>query len=46
MKLRSLILALAVIAVAVSSLSGCVVVPAGGYVVGPPGYHYWDHDRR
>ena len=48
MKLRTLVLTLATIAVAVSSLSGCVVVPARGYVAGPPVvvYHSWGYDRR
>ena len=36
MKLRTLILTLAAIAVAASSLSGCVIVPARGYAVAPP----------
>jgi hypothetical protein len=47
MKLRSLILAFAVVTITVSSLSGCVVVPARGYVAGPPvAYHPWGYDRR
>lgn len=48
MKLRSLILALAAIAIVVSSLSGCVVVPARGYYAGPhvDMYRGWGYDRR
>jgi hypothetical protein len=39
MKLRSLILIATVVAVTVTSLSGCVVVPARGYYGPPPVYH-------
>jgi len=47
MKLRSIVLALAVAAVAATSLSGCVVVPARGYVAEPAVvYHGWGYDRR
>lgn len=35
MKIRSLILILATVAVTTTSLTGCVVVPARGYVVAP-----------
>ncbi len=49
MKLRSLILTLATAAVVVSSLSGCVVVPARGYVAAPGPvvvYHPWGYGYR
>ena len=45
MKLRKLILTLAIVAVAVSSLSACVVVPARGYVAGPPVVVYHGYYR-
>lgn len=48
MKLRSLTLTIATIIVAVSSLSGCVVVPARGYVAAPAPvvvYHPWGYAR-
>jgi hypothetical protein len=50
MKLRTLILTLAIAAITLTSLSGCVVVPARGYVVGPSvgmyHDHGWGYDRR
>lgn len=41
------ILTIATLAVVVSSLSGCVVVPAPGYYGPPHGYYYHGYyDRR
>jgi hypothetical protein len=48
MKIRSLILALATVAVTATSLTGCVVVPARGYVAAPQPvvvYHAWGYSR-
>jgi hypothetical protein len=45
MKLRKLILTLATVAVTVSSLSACVVVPARGYVEARPVVVYHGYYR-
>jgi hypothetical protein len=44
MKLRKLLLSIAAIVITVSSLSGCIVVPAHGPGYYGHGYYGWGHE--